>query len=501
MKEKKNKKYAIIVLVIILVVIAIVGFFILSKMSEVKITWAESISGNGDDHINDIIETSDGGFIAVGKISSDEVNIGEEQKLTKPEEFLKNYTFDGLIIKYDKNARVEWKKIISGESDNILESVVETADGDFIVGGNFKSKKIKITEEIVLENKGNNDGMVIKYDKNGNCQWAKSIGNTSSDEIKSLKGTSDGGYIIGGRFSSEQLELGNNITLENNSNQNYDGMILKYNKSGECEWAKNIGGINEEIIENVIETRDKNYIAVGKFYSESFELEKGKSLKNSLPKDENELLLSDSMIIKLDGNGEYQWYKTIGGTGNEGLYDVEELENGDFITCGYFDSKELDLGNEKKANNVGAIDGILIQYTKDGQCKESKVIGGNGNEEISNVIKLKNNEYAVSGITRSEEIKIEEGKILKNNGREDGFLIKFDKKGQCKKIRTIGGELDDGLNCIALSKDNNLLLGGFFISNKISFSSKIELNRYQGKAPEVSEKINGYDAMIIKIKF
>ena len=49
------------------------------------------------------------------------------------------------------------------------------------------------------KNSGRDDGMLIKYNARGEVEWAEGIGGTSdSDHIESVSETSDGGYIVGG---------------------------------------------------------------------------------------------------------------------------------------------------------------------------------------------------------------------------------------------------------------------------------------------------------------
>ena len=50
--------------------------------------------------------------------------------------------------------------------------------------------------------------MIIKYDADGNVQWAKVIGGGSGDYIESVASTDDGGIIAGGYFESESIDLG-----------------------------------------------------------------------------------------------------------------------------------------------------------------------------------------------------------------------------------------------------------------------------------------------------
>ena len=88
--------------------------------------------------------------------------------------------------------------------------------------------------------------------------WAKVIGANHNDGINSAVVTSDGGCIVGGRFQTDSLNLGNNIVLKSKSDFNYPGtgMVIKYDDNGEVEWADAIGGNYYDSITSVAECRD-----------------------------------------------------------------------------------------------------------------------------------------------------------------------------------------------------------------------------------------------------
>ena len=68
------------------------------------------------------------------------------------------------------------------------------------------------------------------------AQWAKGIGGNNDDYIYSVAETSDGGYIAGGYFNLNSIDLGNGVILNNNGSE--DGMIIKYDENGTVQWAK-----------------------------------------------------------------------------------------------------------------------------------------------------------------------------------------------------------------------------------------------------------------------
>ena len=111
--------------------------------------------------------------------------------------------------------------------------------------------------------------MIIKYSAEGEVEWARREGGSYSDSINSVAETSDGGYIVGGYFNSNEIQVGD-YTLTNSGE--FDGMIIKYSAEGEVEWARREGGGNSDYIESVDSTRDGGYIAVGHFRSSSIQV-------------------------------------------------------------------------------------------------------------------------------------------------------------------------------------------------------------------------------------
>jgi hypothetical protein len=86
--------------------------------------WYEEVGGSEFDELIDIIETSDGSILAVGRTSS----LSEGVSNT-------NYS-DGWLVNYSVNGTLNWKKAIGSDKyEEILLSALETPAGDFILTG------------------------------------------------------------------------------------------------------------------------------------------------------------------------------------------------------------------------------------------------------------------------------------------------------------------------------------------------------------------------------
>ena len=127
-----------------------------------------------DDWAYSIQQTSDGGYIVAGSTGV----VGEN-------------TSDLLILKLDPNGNIQWQKTYGGSNTNGAKSIQQTSDGGYIVAGYTASGAY-----------GGSDAWVLKLDSDGNIQWQKTYGGTSDDQANSIQQTPDGGYIVGGFTSS-----------------------------------------------------------------------------------------------------------------------------------------------------------------------------------------------------------------------------------------------------------------------------------------------------------
>jgi len=191
-----------------------------------NISWSKTIGGTNADFIYSIQQTSDGGYI-IGGYTYSFGAVG----------------YDALIVKLDSSGNISWSKTIGGTNDDSINSIQQTSDGGYIIGGYTGSFGA-----------GYDDAFIVKLDFSGNISWSKTIGGTYNDSISSIQQTSDGGYIIGGEIYG--FGAGS-----------YDALIAKLDSSGNISWLKTIGGTNTDSINSIQQTSDGGYIIGGRTYS------------------------------------------------------------------------------------------------------------------------------------------------------------------------------------------------------------------------------------------
>ncbi len=147
-----------------------------------NIQWQNTIGGNDWDNLFSIQQTSDGGYILGGFSAS---NISGD----KTENSI-GYS-DFWIVKTDASGSIQWQNTIGGNDYEELNSIQQTSDDGYILGG--------FSNSYISGDKTENSigPWIVKTNTSGNIQWQKTIGG-SNDWIFSIQQTSDGGFILGG---------------------------------------------------------------------------------------------------------------------------------------------------------------------------------------------------------------------------------------------------------------------------------------------------------------
>ena len=142
---------------------------------------------------------------------------------------------------------------------------------------------------------GNFDYWVVKIDSLGNKEWDKRYGGTADDELAGMLALPDSGYILAGTSSSG---IGGNKTSLGCGNDEY--WAVKINALGVVKWDKAYGGLQDDDLRSIAQTKDNGMLMAG--FSDSHP---------SCDKTEANLGYSQSWIIKTDSAGNKQWDKTI----------------------------------------------------------------------------------------------------------------------------------------------------------------------------------------------
>lgn len=157
-----------------------------------NIQWQRTLGGNSLDDLVSAQQTSDEGYILGGYSFS---NISGEK--TQNSRGLDDY----WIIKLNPSGVIQWQLTLGGLYDDYLNDIIQTADGGYFMGGT--SNSIISGEKSENNHDVTGDYWAIKADSLGNIEWQKTIGGSQWDLLYSVQQSIDGEYILGGQSLSD----------------------------------------------------------------------------------------------------------------------------------------------------------------------------------------------------------------------------------------------------------------------------------------------------------
>jgi hypothetical protein len=297
---------------------------------QIKAGWQRTIGLNDRNETGQSIQiTSDGGYIIAAVAYSSQTGA------------------DIYLIKIDSSGQQQWSRIIGGNGDDWVNSVQQTTDSGYILGGYTTSSGA-----------GGKDFFLVKTNASGNVQWNATFGGSNDDVAYSVQQTTDGGYILGGYTSS----FGSGFT---------DMYLVKTNSSGGLQWEKTIGGANYDWCFSLQQTTDGGYILAG---GTGYYLYR----------------IGGVYLVKTDPSGNVIWSRTFRNPAySEYATSVQQTTDGGYILAGYSNPYSLN----------GDI--YLIKIDSSGQQQWSRIIGGNGDDTANSVMQTTDGGFLITGSTTS----------------------------------------------------------------------------------------------------
>ncbi len=197
--------------------------YILKTDSLGNVIWQKTFGGINIDQAFSVKQTRDSGLVIAGYTNS-----------------FGHGGYDMYVIKTNKLGDTVWTKTYGGSNWDFAYSIDTTTDGGYIIAGGTYSY-----------GKGNEDMYLIKINSSGDTTWTKTYGGINDDEIKSVKHTSDGGYILTGSTKSF-------------GDTNGDIYTIKTNDMGDTLWTYRYAGAQEDYSYDVIERANGSFVIVGK---------------------------------------------------------------------------------------------------------------------------------------------------------------------------------------------------------------------------------------------
>ncbi|QNF33636.1 T9SS type A sorting domain-containing protein [Adhaeribacter swui] len=211
--------------------------------------WNKRFGGSADETLESIVLTQDGGFLLGG--SSDSNNSGDKSENSKGGS-------DYWLVRISDTGQKVWDKTYGGSGEDKLMALASTGatTGNYILGGTSSSGK---SGDKSQPNQGGKDYWILQVFDTGKKMWDNRYGGSGDDELRTIRLTAAGGYLLGGSSTS-----GANGNKSQDSQGASDYWLLQTNNKGEKEWDQRFGGSAKEELRAVVPTTDGGYLLGGR---------------------------------------------------------------------------------------------------------------------------------------------------------------------------------------------------------------------------------------------
>jgi hypothetical protein len=379
-----------------------------------NLTMNKCFGGRDGEIGNSVIQTFDKGYLIGGETDSNDGDINGG---------LHGGAIDFWIIKTDSMGIIQWQKCLGGTHNDEGYDAIQLSDSGYIITGYTNSNDGDIT--------GNHGGaadlLVVKLNKLGVKEWAKTIGGGFYEEGVSCTQTSDSGILIAGNTDSNDGDVSG---LHNNSE---DVWVLKINLQGQIEWQKCYGGSSTDFANKIILSNDGGFYISATTYSNDFDVA-GQHGTN------------DFWVFKADSVGTIQWQKCYGGANFESGRAISPTSDGGFVLSGI---AMIDDG--MVSGTHGSDDCWVVKIDSVGNFEWGKALGGTGNESANSIVQTPNGGYIVVGYTESTD-----GDVTFNHGGKDVWVVKL------SPAHVSIPELENTLMGLKITQENDELILRFF---------------------------------------
>lgn len=348
-----------------------------------------------------------------------------------------------------------------------------SSNGDVYLIGNFQSPSITVGTTTLTNIGSTNTGdiYILKYNSSGTLLWVKKEGGLSMDMITSIATDNAGNFYLLGSFGN-QITIGA-TTLTNGSAP----FLAKYNASGDVQWVKKIGVLNEICVPNKIKVD-----AVGNIYMTGYYRSATVTFDTFVLTDAtyDPNVGGNSFIVKYATDGNALWAKGTQRTGSTVFtnisYDLAFDSGGNVFIGGVFFSSTMQFDSVTLNNSSGSNTIFMAKYNMNGNVLWAKTpVASSPNNYITAVTTDTSGNVFFSG-TFSGSMTFDTSTVTASSSGNKLFTVKYDSSGVAQWARTAtntGGSSYSNIDSSDVDSLGNLYVIGTFSPTTINFGNGI----------------------------
>ncbi len=298
---------------------------------------------------------------------------------------------DLFLVKYDTDGNIIWVNGEGGDKTDGVSKVATDSTGNIYLAFQSSSESITIGSQTLLTKNDPfssvNDILLVKYDSNGNVQWARNDGGIGDDRVRGFSVDNNGNSYITGNINTFGSSITYSFTpVTLSSIASNDFYIVKYNNLGNVEWVRNTGNA----IGYDVSADNSGNVAITGDFSGSTLIIAGVSISKTNPN-------GQVFTAKLSDAGTVEWLKTENGVGGSQGTNVKIDGDGNVLVGALFNGTSITI-DTTLITVAGSTDIVLFKYDPTGIVLWADAIQSIGFDRLNSITTNADGDELISGI-------------------------------------------------------------------------------------------------------
>lgn len=320
---------------------------------------------------------------------------------------------------------------------------------------------------------GNADGALIKLSPvDGSIQWIKQFGGAADEVLIDTAQDNNNNYYLTGYFMGAgayalDADPGPGVypLSVTSTLANRDIFIIKLDAAGDFVWAKQMstptGAANDDVSSIEVDDNGNIYLA-GSYVYVDFDPGAGTEIHTATGN-------SDAFIVKLDTDGNFIWVKTLDGTSNKKIMNMDLDAAGNVYVTGRFQGTidlDPDAVNTDIKTTAGNYDTFVAKYDANGNYIWGVNYGSTSSDTPEKILVNGSDLYVGGGFNGTVDLDPSSTgtNSFTSAGGQDAYISKFTTDGNYVTSFVIPGTTSnlDTVKDIVIGANNTLILSGLF---------------------------------------
>ncbi|HEY9055487.1 MAG TPA: hypothetical protein VIO60_11785 [Rectinemataceae bacterium] len=306
------------------------------------------------------------------------------------------------------------------------------SSGDYIFGTGASIKGINSSYNIAL----------VKYDSSGTAQWARTVTSaTGQSRLLDIAVDAFGNiYATGWQQGIGTFAYGNGVTAQGGYS-GYNAILVKYDSSGNAQWAQVAGGSAQSVFNSVAVDGSGNIFTAGHQYGNTaFTYGTGVSATGTSYNTPN------AVIVKYNSSGAAQWARSVSaGSANSQFNSIAIDDSENAVVAGFqTGAGTYTYGTGVSAKGTASLsltNIVVVKYDSSGNPLWARTTTSGQSPTVFKGVKTDSlgNVYAAGVQTGSAMMSYGDGVSARSNyGSADNvLLVKYNNTGTAQWAKTV----------------------------------------------------------------